>query len=112
MNEELNKKLLYFAGLHRNEPTGGFWWDAEGNLIFDFHKPDERGFTESLDACFKLLVPKVARKLANIDLSTDREAMYKLFSLWIEGFWLPREQPISLALALCLAIENLIDGEK
>ena len=56
--DELNRKLAEWAGLHRNEPTGGFWWDSEGNLIFDFHKPEEKGFTHSLDQCFKWLVSK------------------------------------------------------
>lgn len=37
-----DRKILEFAGLHRNEPTGGFWWDKEGNEVFDFHKPGEK----------------------------------------------------------------------
>ena len=58
-NEELNKKLARWAGLHRNEPTGGFWWDSEDNLIFDFHKLEEKGFTGSLDNCFEWLEPEL-----------------------------------------------------
>ncbi len=110
VTDPLLEKLAKWAGLEGLVYKVGvwhLWW------YFDNNGREERLpiFPESLDACFKWLVPKVARKLADIDLSTDREAMYKLFSLWIEEFWLPREQPISLALALCLAIEKLI-GEK
>jgi len=99
--KELNKKLAEWAGLPYKPVDFGLPYNEGG-----YDLPD---FTQSLDACFKWLVPKIAREVADIDLSTDREAMYKLFSLWIELFWTLREQPISLALALCLAIEKLVD---
>ena len=120
---ELNKKLAEWAGFgwERTKRNTLDCFGRETDLRKWRHASMDEGigymtdacpnFTESLDACFKWLVPKVTRELADIDLSTDREAMYKLFSLWIEEFWLPRAQPISLALALCLAIEKLI-GEK
>ena len=58
MMDDLTRRRLEFAGLHRNEPTGGFWWDSENNLVFDFHNPEERGF-DDLNACITHIVPKL-----------------------------------------------------
>ena len=33
---ELSAKVM---GWHRNDPTGGFWWDESGTLMGDFHSP-------------------------------------------------------------------------
>ncbi|KKN53792.1 hypothetical protein LCGC14_0598850 [marine sediment metagenome] len=68
-------------------------------------------FTESLDACFKWLVPKAVRLLGNTDLSSDEEAMFKLLGFSLKEFWTRRPMPVSPALALCLAIEKIIDKE-
>ena len=65
-----------------------------------------------LNNLFKWAVLKTIKLLADSDLSTDKEAMYKLFSLWIEEYWTPRNNPISITLALCKAIEKLIDEVK
>jgi len=106
MNER-NEKLLKWAGFKRVErefasaldepaweyPNGE--WDLERDI------PD---FT-SLDACFKWLVEKACNQLADKDISTIDEAYAKLFQQWIEQ--MTYKQP---ALALCLAIEKLIDG--
>jgi len=61
-------------------------------------------FIQSLDACFKWVVPKAIVELADIDLTTIKEATYKLFQLWAQ------QDARSHALALCLAIEKLVDG--
>ena len=122
MDEQaLNRKLARWAGFKwYDNYWGDCWCEYPDGSKYHFHPEsgydnssyDTPEFTKSLDACFKRLVLKVVRELADIDLSTDREAMYKLFSLWIELFWTLREQPVSITLALCLAVEKLIDGEQ
>jgi len=107
--QELNKKLAEWVGLKENHWTKK-WFDSPSHSIGDLPN-----FAQSLDACFKWLVPKVG-----------------IYSLWrgrprIMG--IPEEVPVSehnaeawndmnygyahskesLALALCLAIEKLID---
>jgi len=99
---ELNKKLAEWAGF-----KGVFWTGA--HLV---GQQDDRGnewelveFTQSLDACFAELVPKAieiikARHSVGVG---DFGAHVILFGRWLdEGFD---------ALALCKAIEKLIDGE-
>lgn len=125
--DELNRKLAEWAGLHRNEPTGGFWWDSEGNLIFDFHKPEEKGFTHSLDLCFKWLVPKVLEEY-NIEFYSFKQKSSQFYSevnIWKKGktkysFEILQDKHIAkafeqgkdldkiTALALCKAVEELI----
>jgi len=100
--QELNTELLEWAGLHHNKPTGGFWWDEQGNQIFDFHNPNEEGLTQSLDACFRWLYPELKKKLSFLEL----EAFMKL---WVNSFVWRNEEP---ALALCLAVEKLIDTKR
>ena len=104
--QALENKLLYFAGLHRNEPTGGFWWDEEGNEVFDFHNPNEKGFTHSLDACFKWLVPKL-EGLQQIILQLDEGRRWYLGMTVDDKLY--ENIGFCPALALCLAIEKLIN---
>lgn len=91
MNEELNKKLAEWAGVkpHPVYPTG-----------YDYPY-----FTDSLDACFKWLVPKLE--------SYELKLNYKKHCAWVK---LPTKytefgMAETPALALCLAIEKLIDKE-
>jgi len=72
-------------------------------------------FTHSLDACFEWLVPKVVCTIKWIELKSGdlghrarimRLEMYTEPQIEYEGF--DRETP---ALALCKAIEKLIDEE-
>ena len=59
-------------------------------------------FPQSLDACFKWLVPKLS--------ATMFTSSYQLLLIrWVLDFTYDDKEP---ALALCLAIEKLIDGEK
>ena len=57
-------------------------------------------FTQSLDACFKWLVPKLEPRLEKI----------KALESWLRDYLFDNPTP-EPALALCLAIEKLIDKE-
>ena len=101
MNEVLNKKLAEWAGL------SGVKYDA----------PCPK-FTESLDACFKWLVPKLIGDYQyTLAMTTDvddesRESTYT-FDLSSDPLVIDAESTDKTpALALCLAIEKLIDEEK
>jgi len=107
--QELNKKLAEWRGFTIGdypEPTiedgEQAWFDPNG--MFYSGLDNFIHFPHSLDACFKWLVPLAVVKLANINLSTIKEATQKLFQLWTE------QDATSHALALCLAIEKMIDG--
>lgn len=101
MNDELNKKLAEWAGFC-------FMDRRKGLLVF----PDRTrrpinelpSFTESLDACFKWLVPKVKSMLDTKPTSTE---YYKFLLMWIGDI---EDKLGHEALSLCLAIEKLIDG--
>ena len=68
-------------------------------------------FTASLDACFKLLVPKLLEKELSVSITVDvanslaiiRDKFDKTPAIWRAAH---REHP---ELAFCLAIEKLID---
>ena len=89
--QELNKKLAEWAGLHPRERS-------DGHTI---ERIDQPNFTQSLDACFKWLVPEAHNKLGDIKF-------YNLMAHWIRDTIYGKEP----ALILCLAIEKLIDGGK
>ena len=114
MNEqELNKKLAEWAGFVFDEgaeygipPVFGLWYSPDNDQI---GYPEPPQFTQSLDACFKLLVPKLdkARVLTNDAPSGDRfyNGEVELYSIKAT---VTSDTP---TLALCLAIEKLIDAE-
>lgn len=129
--QELNKKLAEWAGFIQmrlndrpHEPT----------LLYKFPRDSKVGvsllpdFTQSLDACFKWLVPKL-KDIYSLFLEYD--AMCDDFKCYLgevddEGETIIGETEYGLcllalplcvfaktpALALCKAIEKLIDGEK
>ena len=111
MNEELNKKLAEWAGFRLGispygdecllYPDGG--WARDEDMTSDF-----LSFTKSLDACFKWLVPKI-EGLQQIILQPDEDGR------WYLGMTVDDELyeniGFDLALALCLAIDKLIDSE-
>lgn len=120
---ELNKKLLERAGFKRTsndyakEVGQQAWLYPDGEWDLERDLPD---FTESLDACFEWLVPKVSlngectvflrlcdgkgwTKLGWICHIKDTTPFTRIGM--VEGIKDP-------ALAFCLAIEKLIDGEK
>ena len=89
----------------------------------EYDRVYEKPFTESLDACFKWLVPKLLEKLIFVELhvsSSDCLAVLKDYGnarQKIESFprcdidmpkWLADAETPSLA--FCLAIEKFIDG--
>lgn len=103
-NEELNKKLAEWAGF-RIYAIGGAssWIKPTGGIEVKLPK-----FTESLDACFKWLVPK----LPYIFVFDYAEGGWACFARGCEGA--PDKavgEAETPALALCKAIEQLIDKE-
>ncbi len=109
MNEELNKKLLEFAGFEVFEYMDGYrvGWYGQGKYL------SRKGFdlTKSLDACFKWLVPKA---LTIIAMRSYAPPIMKLFQLWYDELVAltgDSSNTKQSALALCLAIEKLMDKE-
>ena len=126
MTEELNKKLAEWAGF-----TCGYWelnnqelWVAPNELPPESVKLGEEGdyecpdFTNDLNACFKWLVPKLNKQHSWIILQ-----QHSFKSEWICQIWYKPPKPAKYptnqavveaetpALALCKAIEKLIDSE-
>ena len=103
--QKLNEKLANCAGfILYADPTPGIGIHCirpdktEG--IFDID------FTDSLDACFGWLVPKIIQKMMG-ELTYDRRSAVKaLFRKWLANNPNGTGNP---ALALCLAIEKLIE---
>ena len=115
MNEqELNKKLAEWAGfkleLNPSPYMGGdpykFWVDPRGWDGYGTEKcPRLSNFTQSLDACFKWLVPKLTWYQIN---NRGRDNHHAFVCLKRKEVGSNAE---TSALALCKAIEKLIDGE-
>jgi len=115
---ELNKKLAEWAGFmprqfpHHIKSMGEtFYYDAwlRPDGTHDENLPD---FTESLDACFKYLVPRIKDYSFNLsqwslgEWNADLEYMnkYRNPHSYIDNAETP-------ALALCKAIEKLINNK-
>jgi len=95
--QKLNKKLAEWAG----------WTPSELKALtvdrrYFLGLREIPNFTQSLDACFEWLWGKAIKMLAD----TEREGCEKLLGLWLE-----EPGPPLTPLALCLAIEKLIEGE-
>ncbi|HUW46153.1 MAG TPA: hypothetical protein VMW50_10220 [Dehalococcoidia bacterium] len=109
MYELVNKKLAEWAGFvdtHRKFSSqssyrGDAWLHPDGN-----EKPLPN-FTESLDACFKWLVPNIRYSLAK-RIDNRHESWVNELGHDILTYYAVADTP---ALALCLAIEKLIDKE-
>jgi len=110
MSEELNKKLAEWAGIPLSPIDFGVPC-TEGGY-------DPPNFTESLDACFKWLVPK----LNDSGYGIYKFTQYSFHSFGVELGALTYQGTINRymdgicaavarepALALCLVIEKLID---
>ena len=105
---ELNEKIAKWSGFwQKHTPTSDYWHFPEtlGGRVYSWNPPR---FVESLDACFEYIVPKL-------------KLMY--LTIW-EGFEVhlairtPNDRykvyigkSETSALALCRAVEKLIDGE-
>ena len=108
MEQELNQRLAIWAGI-KYEPDqdvfkvifpDGSWYNIGHDWKLDEIEPD---FTQSLDACFKWLVPKLKF------VAIDGEAGHFNAGLFqTENFDYYNGEAETPALALCLAIEKLI----
>ena len=101
MNDKLNKKLAEWAGFKKSKYT---------TRLYDYpdkskHYAELPNFPESLDACVKRLVPKLSHYF--IGDSVDGHTA----TVWNQSYSYGAKGNTP-ALALCLAIEKLIDGEK
>ena len=101
-NEELKRKLAKWAGFEFRAESGfgKCWIDPIEHRHWKL--PD---FTESLDACFKWLVPKLLGAGMDVDLANTSKG-WAFIIIGSEGE-IGREAETP-ALALCLAIEKLI----
>lgn len=121
--EKLNRKLAEWAGFIRvdavapinaTEFATWYWNDPTGAAYL----PEEVNFTESPDARFEWLVPKLRGLYKDVKVSfwyariaVDHEICE--IEAWTEEgkSYICREGGKSSALAFCLAVEKLIDGE-
>ena len=107
METELNEKLARWAGIHQEHHPfyGLIWCDADGEIVGFL--PD---FTISLDYCFKWLVPLIPA--VRITSGTVKEGVRyvqaEVFPTDIDdaSYY---ERDGNAALALCKAIEKMID---
>lgn len=102
-DKELNKKLAEWA-----------------RCQMEYDRVFEKPFTESLDACFKWLVPKLTKEYIELEIHLDYLVKSNTWNLaLLDGFYNPDEPKYLIsvanskdpALAMCLAIEKLIDSE-
>lgn len=99
-NEELNRKLAEWAGFKRVKYTTKIYKYPEGN------SNSLPNFTESLDACFKWLAPKF-----HYDVLLSHAPDLSNWHCDILGKSVYIGEEKIPALALCKAIEKLIDNE-
>ncbi len=102
--EELNKKIALFGGCHEavNEHTGLVcWWWPNGYIYGSAAPPS---FSEDIKICFEYIVPKVFAEFG-------KAALEELLDKWVEDILrgITRYDPKEVALALCRAVEKLID---
>ena len=108
--QELNKKLAEWAGFvgildYPNKTSIGHPSQQSGLFV-------NLNFTESLDACFKWLVPKVFDDIVLLQHTFFKDHWWAKIGSEYE----PKKQIVveakGAALAICLAIEKLIDREE
>lgn len=131
--QELNEKLAKWAGFKRMElGRRGFHWErmvripnwlAPGGTEYWDSRPYLPNLTDSLDACFKWLVPKLSRvsiytgkTVGPDDASRLMDSGYYAIALSKEQNIIEEYQTIAFddnnpTMALCRAIEQLIDKE-
>lgn len=102
--DERNKKLAEWAGVEKQRVGV-----PDHKLMFRECYPN---FTESLDACFKWLEPK----LSNYNMCKGLEPGKPVFGQHIAEVWslthgYSKAYSKEPALAFCLAIEKLMDGK-
>jgi len=113
--QELNKKLAEWVGIAYEDFCTGeeykHWIHREDGVI-DFVSVYLPNFTQFLDTCFKWLVPSALEKITKRGFIPP---IMKLFQLWYDELvTLTRDSSNTeqAALALCLAIEKLIDAKE
>jgi len=119
--QSLNEKLAEWAGFEFKEVK----FDGADScgvpipqwLGVDYGSWEPPNFTQSLDACFKWLVPKLLEQLdpdtikVELKYGRTKEMVWTfLFEDW-QAHSYHYAQAETPALALCLAIEKLIDKE-
>jgi len=111
--QELNRKLAEWAGFTSIEVYNDGFVGYTPVAQYDSHIPL---FTQSLDACFKWLVPKAREEYPNLSVTLFYDNMFAQketcrLKKWDGSGWqlLCIEEAECPALALCLAIEKLID---
>ena len=117
---ELNEKLARWAGFTWYDEPCSYegcdghcgWRYPDGTTIYPLGMRGLPSFTQSLDACFKWLVPQVPN-LESVSFIFNRMECIAQF------YYLDKGKPqarlatsTTPALALCKAIEKLIDGGK
>jgi len=109
-DRELNEKLAKWVGFVGIRWQGHYWL---GYMVEPTNSPIELlNFTQSLDACFKWLVPKVIRDAEYSVIITQNLAQSIGYIRPLQsGKQYDAVDNHSPALALCLAIEKLIDSE-
>lgn len=109
--QKLNRKLAEWAAFTHG---GNYGWDyPDGNWLG--HLP---WFIDSLDACFRWLVPKLEPLGYDLEIRNDLEL--KGWSVCLSNTRsecsiaspMERCQLEGITLALCLTIEKLIDGSQ
>ena len=109
---ELNEKLAKWAGVLISIES---WPDEEPTMyVYDTEQENLIGecspFTESLDACFKWLVPKCGSVW--IETGSGEEGPFHSVHIYAEkeSTWTYNTGGPNAALALCRAIEKMIDS--
>ena len=113
--QELNKKLAVWAGFREADIKKHYYFEVGGERVAKWQEPGRYwhiklpNFTESLDACFKWLVPKLVSGDIHIEwYTTVEDTAVELKRATTTVAFVCQPNP---ALAFCLAIERLIDGE-
>jgi len=117
--EKLNRKLAEWAGFQQIPAFGGtdmsttLWQFPDGSVpcMPHYNYPCPIEFTQSLDACFKWLVPKLGAYQISYKYYFDN--YYHLARVANKvGIWREASNENNPALAFCLAIEKLIGREE
>ena len=94
-DRELNKKL--------------FKWAFPGTKIIPFFYGI--GFTKEIDSCFKYLVPKLAQDGFIVTVGSFEHSGYYAMAYHFDNTKPEQFKSNTPALALCLAIEDLLENE-
>ena len=106
--QEQAKKLWEKCGWRHCESN--LWLDPEGYSVLS---KDSESLPISIDlnSLFKWAVLGAVKRLGDADLSSDEEAMWKLFELWLKTYWTPRTEPLSIEDALFWTINRIMEGD-